>query len=90
LEFLEKHHGAIKALHLRGYIHTSDSNLAENEIDFKEVIEYAINNNFYYAVIEQNTDRPLEELEKSINYVIDVGFGNYFNRKNENGGMIDG
>jgi hypothetical protein len=75
---------------LRGYIHTSDSNLAENEIDFKEVIEYAINNNFYYAVIEQNTDRPLEELEKSINYVIDVGFGNYFNRKNENGGMIDG
>jgi sugar phosphate isomerase/epimerase len=90
LEFLEKHHGAIKALHLRGYIHTSDSNLAENEIDFKEVIEYAINNNFYYAVIEQNTDRPLEELEKSINYVIDAGFGNYFNKKNENGGMING
>ena len=90
IEFFDNYNENIKALHLRGYIHTADSNLAENEIDFKEVIEYAIDNNFYYAVIEQNTNNPLEELEKSINYVKDAGYGNCFNRKNENGGMIDG
>lgn len=79
IDFFEKYADFIKALHLRGYINKADTNLSDNEIDFLEVIDYARKNDFYYAVIEQNTDSPLKELEKSIKIVKEFGFDKLFN-----------
>ena len=66
IDFLEKYKKHIKALHLRGFIKNKDTNMLETEINFKKIIEYAEEHNYYYGVIEQNTEDALQEINKSI------------------------
>jgi len=74
VSFLTQYSSHIKALHLRGFIDNHDSNLEENSMEFKEVMEYAITHNFYYGVIEQNTKQPFEEINKSIRVIVQNGY----------------
>lgn len=74
LDFITKYRRFVKALHIRGYKKRSDSNLLENEIDFSQIIAYARKNNFYYGVIEQNTDFVFSELKKSIQLINELDF----------------
>lgn len=74
LEFFKKYAAFIKALHLRGYKNNTDNNLKDSDIDIKEIIDYAIKHQFYYGVIEQNSNDPLPQIEKSVSQIKQDGF----------------
>ncbi len=74
LAFLDKYKEYVKALHLRGYHNDSDSNFFDSDISLAQVIEYGKNNDFYYAVIEQNTKDELNEISKSVGYIKEAGY----------------
>ncbi|MBT9150133.1 MAG: Inosose dehydratase [candidate division WS2 bacterium] len=77
ISFLKKYQGKIKGIHLRGHKYISskgmDSNLVDSTIDFKEVINYSMSENIPYLAIEQNTNTPLKDIEKSVNYIKGLG-----------------
>ena len=66
IEFFERYESHIKACHLRGFDGKGDSNIVETDSNFADIINYIKKNNFYYGAIEQNTDKELEEIQKSL------------------------
>ncbi|MFW5780858.1 MAG: sugar phosphate isomerase/epimerase family protein [Bacillota bacterium] len=71
----------VKGYHLRDYglcgvmRKAKDFALGDGVIDFKSIIEKGENQNVEYAVIEQNTKTPFDELKKSVEHIKTLGFG---------------
>lgn len=69
----------VKGYHLRDYglkgaaRKAKDFALGDGVIDFKRIIESGLNS-VEYAVIEQNTTRPFEELKKSVDHIKKLGY----------------
>lgn len=74
MEFLETYKSHIKALHLRGHHKKQDTNLSETDLTIGDIIQYGIDHEFYYGVIEQNSNDPLAQTEKSITRICQDGF----------------
>lgn len=70
----------VKGYHLRDYglcgvkRKAKDFALGDGVIDFKKIIDEGIKNNVEYAVIEQNTKQPFDELKKSVEHIKTLGF----------------
>jgi sugar phosphate isomerase/epimerase len=82
IEFLDKYKSHIKAVHLRGCNKKTDTNLLNGDTNFCEVLKYITSNDFYYGVIEQNTEDELNEIDKSLKIIKECNYSTNLGGKN--------
>jgi sugar phosphate isomerase/epimerase len=81
-KLINKLSGRVKGVHLRDYglvgvaRKAADCALGDGVIDFAEVIESCKQNGVEYGAVEQKTKIPFEELQKSVNHIEQLGYGN--------------
>ncbi len=86
-KWIAKLDGRVEGLHLRDYALVrklasrtpKDYAVGEGVIDFAEIIESAKAKGVKYGAIEQNTGKPFEELQKSVNCLKKMGYKELFN-----------
>ena len=78
--------GRVRIVHLRDFtlrwrrfsLSPTDTALGRGNLDFRRIVDSAVENNVHYMAIEQATDTPFEQVAISVAHLQRLGFETLF------------